>query len=100
LTASNNVPDTQAGDGSGSITGYDVTSVSYTLNGGDPSIIDAVDFNLNTAPATGSEIQIRLEQPTGDWYSCTFAAFAVSCDTSGGTITVLDANELRVVAAD
>ena len=101
LTASNTVPDSQAGDGAGNITGYTVTEVSYDLNATDPTIIDEVAFTLNSAPETGSEIQVRLNSSSTERYACTNVSAAVTCDTSGSPeITVVDADELRVVAVD
>lgn len=100
LTASNTVPDSQAGDGAGSITGYTVTNVSYDLNATNPQNIDEVTFDLDSTPATGSEIEVRLDSSTSTWYSCTFVGTAVTCDTTGTVIAVADADELRVVAVD
>lgn len=101
LTASNTVPASQAGDGAGDITGYTVTAVSYDLNATNPTIIDEVTFTLDSAPETGSEIQVRLNSSSTDWYACTNVSAAVTCDTSGSPeITVVDADEPRVVAVD
>ena len=92
---------TPPGDGAGNITGYTVTEVSYDLNATDPAIIDGVAFTLNSAPETGSEIQVRLNSSSTDWYACTNVSAAVTCDTSGSPeITVVDADEPRVVAVD
>ena len=58
FTASNSVPATTAGNGSGAISGYTVGSVTYTLSQSDTGATDAspvitgVSFTL--APATGS----------------------------------------------
>ncbi len=93
FAAANTVPDTKAGDGSGTISGYTITNVVYDL-GADPSTIDGVDFTLS-APA--SQVYITLNG--GSWTSCgaSGAGNAVSCTVSLG---VLAANNLRVVAAD
>ena len=60
FTASNTVPDTKAGDGSGTITGFVVSSVHYTLNGTDPDLADAVSFTLDSAPVAGSTLRAQL----------------------------------------
>ena len=91
VTASNTVPDSQAGDGAGQITGYEVTNVSYTLNATNPQNIDGVTFDLDSTPAAGSDIQVRLDSIAGDWYTCTFAGTAVTCDTTTSTIAVASA---------
>lgn len=100
LTASNTVPASQAGDGAGAITGYTVTDVSYDLNATNPQNIDEVTFTLDSAPAATSEIEVRLDSTSTNWYSCTNAAAAVTCDTTSPVATVLLADELRVVAVD
>lgn len=99
FTASNTVPNTKAGDGSGTITGYVATSVHYTLNA-NPANIDVVAFTLNSAPVAGSTLKAQLVT-AGTWYDCTNTGTAVSCDTTVGTqATTLAANNLRVVVAD
>ncbi len=57
FTASNSVPATAAGNGSGTISGYAVSGVTYTLSTASPGtaaspVITGVSFTL--APATGS----------------------------------------------
>jgi hypothetical protein len=100
FAAANTVPDSKAGDGEGDITGYTVSSIHYVLDGTDPGLIDTVTFNLDSAPTAGSTVAIQFDAPTTVW-ACTTAGVAVTCDVSaGGTVTVLDVNTLRVVAAD
>lgn len=100
-TAANTVPASKAGDGSGAITGFTVSSVHYQLDGTDPTQIDAVTFDLDSAPAGGSTIKIQADSVAGVWYSCTNVVTAVTCDTTVGTqLTVAAADNLRVVVAD
>jgi hypothetical protein len=99
FTAANTVPTSKAGDGSGAISGYIVTTVHYGLNASDSSKIDSVTFNLDSTPVSGSTIKIQLVS-AGSWYSCTNVAAAVTCATTSPQATVLQANNLRVVIAD
>ena len=93
FAASNTVPDTRAGDGSGTVSGYTVTSVAYTLNASDPSTLDSVSFDLGSA-ATQVEAQLVA---AGTWYSCTLDTGTVwECDTTGLAVSTID--QLRVVA--
>ncbi|MEM7092562.1 MAG: hypothetical protein AAF567_06140 [Actinomycetota bacterium] len=96
LTASNTVPTSQAGDGSGTVTGFTITNVSYTLDTTDPSNLDSVDFDTDTA---AGEVEVQLES-SGDWYECTETGTSVSCDTSSPAMAVADITELRVVAVE
>jgi hypothetical protein len=98
FTASNTVPDTKAGDGSGTITGFVVSSVHYTLNDDDPDLADAVSFTLDSAPIAGSTLQAQLVA-NGAWYTCTNTGTAVSCPTTSPQATVVSADNLRVVVA-
>ncbi len=97
FTASNTVPASKAGDGSGDVTGYTISSVHYSLNSTDPATIDSVGFNLNSTPASGSTIKVKVD---GSWYSCTNTVAAVTCDTSSGPPSVASTASLQVVVAD
>jgi hypothetical protein len=98
-TAANTVPDTKAGDGQGTVTGYVLSSVHYNLNATNPANIDSVTFTLDSTPVAGSTLRAQLA-PAGSWYSCTNAGTAVTCTTTAPQATVLAATNLRVIIAD
>lgn len=103
FAAANTVPTTKAGDGLAVISGYTISSVKYGLNGTNPANVDAVTFTLDSAPATGSTVKIRLVSTGTTWYSCTVSgtpATNASCTTTSPQATALTANELRVIVAD
>jgi hypothetical protein len=96
FAAANTVPDTKAGDGTGAVSGYDVTDVVYTLNGTDPSKLDSVAFDLGAAAA---QVQVQLVA-SGTWYACALDTGTVwTCDTTSPALNVADIDQLRVVAA-
>jgi hypothetical protein len=96
FTASNTVPNTSAGSGSGVISGYTISNVAYNLHAANPNNIDTVTFDI--APTTAGTVKIQL-LGGGTWYDCTNTAGAVSCDTTVGTqATVSPAVQLTVVA--
>jgi archaellin len=96
FTASNTVPGTNAGSGTGAISGYTVSNVAYTLNT-DPTKIDAVTLTLDKAAGT---VKIQLVT-AGSWYSCTNpSGFDWSCATTSPQAAVNPANNLTVVATD
>lgn len=96
FAAANTVPDTKAGDGTGDVSGYDVTDVVYNLNSTDPSTLDSVSFDLGAAAATG-KVKAQLVD-SGAWYACTLDTGTVwTCNTSGLDVSSID--QLRVVAA-
>ena len=99
FAAANTVPTSKAGDGTGAITGYTVTSVVYDLNAASPQNIDQVTFNLDSVPPAGSKIRLKLVAAGASWYTCTNAGVAITCDTTVPQATVATADELRVIVA-
>ena len=95
FTASNTVPATTAGSGSGAISGYTVSSVGYNLNATTPTNLDSVTFTI--APTAASVVKIQLAA-AGTWYSCTNTSGSVSCNTTSPQATVAGATNLTVVA--
>ena len=97
FTAANTVPTSHAGDGSGTVSGYTVSSINYNLNASSPQNVDSITFSLDTAPAAGSTIKIVIASGT---YSCTNVSTAVTCDTTSPQATVAGITSLRVIVAD
>ena len=94
FTASNTVPASRAGDGSGAISGYTVSNVAYTLNATNPSNLDSVAFTLDAA---ASVAKIKLVAAGSTWYSCTNpSANNWTCSTTGAAVAPAD--QLQVVA--
>ena len=102
FAASNTVPASKAGDGTGAVSGYTITNISYTLNATNSDNIDLVEFDLDTAPAAGANIELRLDSTGGGiWYACTNLIAAIDCDTTVTTqATVLATDQVRVVVTD
>ena len=107
FAASNVVPETGAGDGSDTISGYTISAVTYELEGGvdtDPSTIEQVSFTLDATGGAGlpSDVQAQIET-AGLWYDCTTASgtlpAAYDCAISP-SVNAADADLLRVVAAE
>lgn len=94
-TASNTVPNNNAGAGSGAVSGYTASGISYGLNATTPTNIDAVTFSISP---TGGVVKVRLTA-AGSWYACTNSTGSVSCDTTSPQATVGTTTQLTVVAA-
>jgi len=95
--AANTVPTTYAGDGQGTISGYVVSAIHYTLDVTDPSKISTVDFTLDHA-ATLAKVKLVAAGTT--YYDCTITGgTSVSCNITGA-VTVLAADQLRVIASN
>jgi len=102
FAAANIVPESGAGDGQGTISGYTVTNVKYTLNTTNPANLDAVTFDL--APTAGASapttVKVKLVSTGSTYYTCTAGvAPSWSCNTTSPAVTTVAANELRVIAA-
>ena len=92
--ASNTVPASHAGDGSGTISGYLVSSVHYQLNSTDPSTMDSVTFTLDSA---ANDVRVSLDGGSS-WTTCSVSGgTSVTCAFASPE-DVLPANALRVVA--
>jgi hypothetical protein len=93
FTATNTVPASKAGNGSGAISGFAVSNIAYT-NTGDK--ITAVTFDLDGAAA---DVMVQLIPTTGTWYDCGASGastpFAVTCTTNDDATS---ATQLSVVA--
>lgn len=97
FAASNTVPDTNAGSGSGTVSGFTASNVSYTLNAADPSKVDHIAFDLN--PTSAATVKVKAGS-AGSWTTCTNTAGSVDCDYSGAPIDLQPIDELDVVAVD
>jgi hypothetical protein len=99
FTAANTVPTSHAGDGTGTVSGYTVSAVHYTLDATNPANLNSVGFTVDTAPVAGSTMKVQLAA-AGPWYTCTNVTTAVTCPTTAPQATVLGATSLHVVIAD
>ncbi len=101
FAASNEVPETGAGDGNDAISGYTITGVTYGLTSGNPTTIDTVGFDIapteSTLTTDPSDVQIRLTS-TGTWISCDPGTLTDWTCPVSGAVTVLAADKLQVVA--
>jgi hypothetical protein len=99
--AQNTVDPSSAGDGFADISGYDVTDIQYVLNSTNPQNIDSVSFNVDGGEGKPTTVKAKLVSTGSTWHDCTSASgtapYAYSCTTPG--TTVLEADELRVIAA-
>jgi len=100
FAADNNVEDSYAGDGSGTVSGYDITDIDYNLAPSNPANIASVSFT--TSPAVGdAEVRVSFDGGT-NWLpaaNCVDAGAVVTC-TPASTVTVLSVTSLRIVIAD
>ena len=105
FTAANTVPATNAGSGSGTVSGYTVSNIHYTLNTTTPNNIDSLTFTISPAvPNTGSgKVVAQAALTTGgpNNYTCStdVAGTTVTCATTSPQLTADKLSTVTVVAA-
>jgi hypothetical protein len=96
FTASNTVPDTNAGSGSGTISGYTVSAVAYQLNATTPTNIDTMTFTLN---ASASTAKVKIVSGSTTYTNCVMSGGGLNatCDFSPD-VSITTADQLSVIA--
>lgn len=103
FAAANTVPESGAGDGSGTVSGYTISNIQYTLLSTDPSKLAEVDFDVSPTAGAGAASDVRISMDSGaSWLACTNpSGNSWNCAFAGGSEPdVLGINSLRVVAVD
>ena len=102
FAAANVVPESGAGDGTGTISGYTITNVTYDTNDdGNPTTLDEVTFDIDPTAGAGTPTEVFVEVVAGtdNWFSCAAGGGSSWACTITSTNTV-DADALNVVAAE
>lgn len=105
FTASNTVPTSNVGAGAGTVSGYTVTNLHYSLNSTAPANIDSLTFTVSPSiPSTGTgKVSVSAALTTGgpNAYTCTTntAGDTVTCATTSPQLTADKLSSVTVVAA-
>lgn len=105
FTAANTVPSSNAGAGSGTVSGYTVTNLHYSLDATTPANIDSLTFNVSPViSSTGSgKVIVQASMTSGgpNTYTCTTntAGDTVTCTTTSPQLTADKLSSVTVVAA-
>ena len=95
FTATNTVPGSTAGSGSGTISGYTISAVAYQLNATTPTDIDTMTFTLS---ANATTAKAKIVSGSSTYTSCTIAGGVnVTCAFSPD-IAITTADQLSVIA--
>jgi hypothetical protein len=103
FAAQNTVDDSAAGYKATVIPGYTVTNIAYDLDATDPTLVDAITFEI--APTSGTVVAAIVKLQTvnaGAWTNCTLAAgTAPSMDVTCtyGSLQLIDVTALNIVAS-
>ena len=105
FTAANTVPNSTAGAGAGTVSGYTVTNLHYNLNATTPINIDTLTFTVSPViPNTGTGkviVQALLSSGGPNVYTCTTTTTGdiVTCATTSPQLTADKLTSVTVVAA-
>jgi hypothetical protein len=103
FAAQNTVADSAAGYKASVVPGYTVTNIVYDLDATDPTIVDAITFDI--APTSGTVVAaiVKVQTATGgSWTDCSLAAgtppsMDVTC--TYGSLALADITALNIVAS-
>jgi len=102
FAAANTVPATNAGDGSGAVSGYAASNVVYVLESADPTKLDSVTFTLTpqNGGATPGTVKVQLING-GTWYTASnTTGNDWIVDPAAGSLSVSAVDTLHIVAHD
>ncbi|MEW6401041.1 MAG: hypothetical protein AB1649_04535 [Chloroflexota bacterium] len=103
FAAANVVPSTAAGYAASVVPGYTVTNVVYDLDSADPSVVDAITFDI--APTSGSQAAVTVKVQTataGSWTTCTLVDGTLpskSATCTYGALNLADVTALNIAAS-
>jgi hypothetical protein len=105
FTSSNTVPTTNVGAGSGTVSGYTVSSIHYALNATTPTNVDSLTFTISPvipSSSTGKVIaSVALTSGGPNTYTCSTdtTGATVTCPTTSPQLTASTITTVTVVAA-
>jgi hypothetical protein len=103
FAAQNTIEDSAGGYKASVVPGYTVTNIVYDLDATDPTLVDAIKFDV--APTSGSVVAalVKVQTATGGaWTNCTLVAgtapsMAATC--TYGSLALEDVTALNIVAS-
>jgi hypothetical protein len=85
FAAANTVPNTNAGDGTGTVSGFDASNINYTMDATDPSLIASVAFDLSPAGTTNpAPATTKIEVQFLDASQATVGSLYATCNVTSG----------------
>ena len=102
FAAANVIPETGAGDGTGTISGYTVSNITYTLLSSNPTKLEQVSMDIVATAGADAPTDVRItvdggstwvtcSGPSGNTWTCAFS--------TGSEPSVSAVSNLQVVAA-
>jgi hypothetical protein len=103
FAASNTVPASAGGYAGTTVPGYTVTNLVYDLDSADPSIVDAITFDISPTSGSSAAVVVKVQTAAGGaWTNCTLVAGvapAKSATCTYGSLALADVTALNIVAS-
>ena len=98
FAAANTIAESAAGYAGVAVPGYDVTSIVYDLDGTDPTIVDAITFDIAPLSGTAAAVTVKIQTANaGSWTTCPVVAGSATC--TFGALPVANVTALNIVAS-
>ena len=103
FAASNTIPASAGGYAGTTVPGYTITNLVYDLDSADPSIVDAITFDISPTSGSSAAVVAKVQTATGgSWTNCTLVAGvapAKSATCTYGSLALADVTALNIVAS-
>ena len=103
FAAANTVPDSAGGYKASVVSGYTVTNIVYDLDAADPTIVDAITFDISPSAGSAEAVVVKVQTASGGaWTNCTLVAGvapAKSATCTYGALLLEDVTALNIVAS-
>ena len=103
FAAANTVPEIGAGEGSGTVSGYTISNVDWTLLSSSPNKLSSISFDVAPTGSAGAAGDVRISIDGGtNWITCTGSTGSTwACSFGSGSEPSVSAiNSLQVVAVE
>jgi hypothetical protein len=103
FAAANTVPETGAGDGSGTVSGYTITNIDWALLSSSPDKLSAVSFDVAATSGAGAAGDVRITVDSGsNWITCSGPSGTTwTCSFGTGSEPSVSAvSQLQIVAVE
>lgn len=103
FAATNTVPESAAGYKANVVPGYTVTNLIYDLDATDPTIVDAILFDITPSSGSAAAALVKVQTAnSGSWTDCSLSAgtlptMRVTC--AFGALALTDVTALNIVAS-
>lgn len=100
FAAANVVPESGAGDGTGTVSGYTISAIDWDIQAADPELLDNVTFTVTPTGGASAATEVYATVDGGTtWITCTGGP-SWACDFTASDPTVASVVNLQVVAIE